>query len=93
MKAWRAETLDSDLDSAARAYVNHPRGVTTDGRSLTVSSIYSWFKSDFGGTDAGVIAHLKKYASAELARQLSTVTSIDRDSYDWTLNDASSVRK
>jgi hypothetical protein len=93
MKAWRAETLDSDLDAAARAYVNHSRGVTISGQRLKVSSIYAWFKSDFGGTDTGVIAHLKKYASPELLRQLGTVTTIDGDSYDWSLNDMARAKK
>jgi Protein of unknown function, DUF547 len=85
-KAWRAATLESDLDAAARAYVNHPRGVTVTGGKLNVSSIYAWFKVDFGGNDAGVIDHLKKYASADLASKLATASAIDGDSYDWSLN-------
>jgi Protein of unknown function, DUF547 len=88
-KAWHAETLDADLDAAARAYVNHPRGASigSDG-GLTVSSIYSWFKADFGGTDAGVIAHFKKFAEPDLAKRLEMVSGIGADSYDWGINDA-----
>lgn len=87
-KAWRAETLDADLDAAARSYVNHPRGVTVSGAKLTVSSIYVWFKDDFGGSDKGVIAHLKAFAAPDLAARLAGVARIDRDTYDWTLNSA-----
>jgi hypothetical protein len=85
-KAWRAATLEADLDAAARAFVNHPRGARVKAGKLTVSSIYAWFKEDFGGTDAAVIAHLRQYASAELRRKLAAISTIDGDDYDWTLN-------
>lgn len=84
--AWAPETMDAMLDEAARAYVNHPRGAhVTDGR-LVVSSIYHWFEPDFGG-EAGVLAHLRRYAAPALARQLATVDGIADDAYDWSLND------
>ena len=41
---------------------------------LIVSSIYDWYRVDFGGTDAGVIRHLKKYASPALAERLASLT-------------------
>ena len=87
-QAFTAGNMDEMLEAAARAYVNHPRGASVKGGALTVSSIYVWFKSDFGGDDAGVIAHLKKYAEPALAKQLRGITSIDDDQYDWSLNEA-----
>ena len=86
---WSAKALDADLDAAARAYINHPRGVgvARDG-SLRVSSIYHWFKEDFGGGDEGIIAHLRKYAGPELAGKLAGKTSIGGHDYDWSLNAA-----
>jgi hypothetical protein len=88
-RAWRAETLDRELDEASAAFVNHPRGVTVlpDGR-LRISSIYSWFREDFGGSDAGVIAHLRRHAAPALAARLGERTAIAEDAYDWALNDA-----
>ncbi len=88
-RAFRAATLEAELDDAARAYVNHPRGVTVlaDGR-LRVSSIYRWFREDFGGSDAGVIAHLRSHAAPPLAGRLVAATSIADHAYDWALNDA-----
>ena len=59
----------------------------SEGR-LIVSSIYEWFKDDFGGNDAGVIAHLKRYADDSLRSALAGVTRIHDDAYDWSLNDA-----
>lgn len=85
-KAWRAVSLDADLDAAARAFVNHARGVQvrTDG-SIRVSSIYQWFKQDFGGDDAGVRAHLLRYAAPSLATKLKHA-KIAGHAYDWSLN-------
>jgi hypothetical protein len=57
--AWTAETLEAQLDEGARAYVNHARGARVEDGKLYVSSLYQWFAADFGGDDAGVIAHLK----------------------------------
>lgn len=86
-RAWRAETLNADLEAAARAYVNHPRGVSVsaDG-SLRLSSIYRWFREDFGTSDANVIAHLRRYADDDLAPRLSRATRISGHDYDWALN-------
>lgn len=85
-KAWRAKTLDSMLDAAARAYVNDPRGVSVNGGKVTVSSIYDWFIDDFGGSETTVLAHLKQYADADLKARLEQVTSIEDAAYDWSLN-------
>jgi len=86
-QAWNAGNLAGMLDRAARDYVNHPRGASVEGGRLYVSSIYEWYQGDFGGTDAGVIAHLRQYASGDLAAALAGVNGIANDRYDWNLND------
>lgn len=85
--AFTAANTDELLDRGAREYVNSPRGVRVEDGKLIVSSIYVWYKADFGGTDAGVIAHLRRYASPELARALAKVDHISDHHYDWSLND------
>lgn len=86
--AWETATLEQDLDAAARAYINHPRGVTIrkDGR-LRVSTIYKWFRKDFGGSEAGVIAHLRDFAEPELLAHIDARPDIKNYEYDWSLND------
>jgi hypothetical protein len=76
------------LNTAAREYINHPRGVKIDEGSLYVSSIYSWFENDFGNNSHAVIQHIKQYARPELARALEKIDFINGDSYDWSLNDS-----
>ncbi len=85
--AYTASNVDELLTSGARDYINHPRGVTIDDGVLSVSSIYQWFKVDFGNDDAGVIAHLKKYAKPNLKNKLDNIVSIDDDFYNWALNE------
>lgn len=88
-QAFTAANCDRLLDAAAVAFVNHPRGARVDdGRRLTVSSIYVWFEDDFGGDDAGVIAHLRRYAQPPLAAALTGIGRITGHDYDWSLNDA-----
>ena len=53
-----------------------------------LSPIFKWFGEDFGGGDAGVIAHLARFAEPELAARLKSTTAVGADAYDWTLNDA-----
>jgi hypothetical protein len=74
--AFAPANAEAALDKAAREFVNHPRGAKVAGGELTVSSIYIWYEPDFGGTQAGVIEHLRRYAQPELASALATIDHI-----------------
>jgi hypothetical protein len=79
--------LEDQLEHAAKAFVNHPRGARVENGRLHVSSIYHWYKEDFGNTDAGVIEHLKQYAESDLREALEGITRIAVHGYDWALNE------
>ena len=79
--------IDARLDAAAMAYVNHPRGVAIEHGELVVSSLYRWFQDDFGGSEAAVLRHLMAFAEPGRAMALQRFDGIDRDRYDWRLND------
>ena len=83
---WQAQTLDADLAAAARAYINSPRGVKILGGKVSASKIYKWFKKDFGNNAAGVLAHMRRYANADLRNKLDGHTKIDKYTYDWGVN-------
>jgi hypothetical protein len=87
-QAFTAANIERLLPMAAKAYVNSPRGARLADDRLYVSSIYVWFKVDFGGSDAGVVEHLRQYAEGALAEGLRTYDKGLRDSYDWRLNNA-----
>jgi len=85
-RAYIAQDMDARLEAAARRFINHPRGVRFEDGDLVVSSIYDWFIEDFGGDEAGVLAHLRKYAAPELIQKIAQHGRLDRASYDWRLN-------
>jgi len=85
--AFSAENTEELLDTAARVYVNHPRGVDiVDEDFMVISSIYTWFVEDFGGDEDGVIEHLLQYAEPELADRLREFFGFIEYEYDWALN-------
>ena len=88
-RAFTGATVEAMLTRAARDYVNHPRGAAVRDGRLYVSSVYAWYRADFGDSDAGIIAHLARYAEPALARQLATIRRVYDDDYDWALNEAS----
>lgn len=87
-EAFTGAKLNAQLDAAASAYVNNPRGISVSGSGVTASSIYDWFKADFGGNSAGVLAHARKYADPALKQKLESMTTILDYGYNWSLNDA-----
>ncbi|MBM3564808.1 MAG: DUF547 domain-containing protein [Alphaproteobacteria bacterium] len=86
--AFTAANTEMLLERAAGTFVNHPRGARIEsGGKLRVSSIYVWFRDDFGdGSDAAVIAHLARYAEADLKARLAGALRIDDHGYDWAIN-------
>ena len=92
VEAFTATNAETLLDRAAYEYVNHPRGASVQDGRLIVSSIYEWFKEDFGDSDAGVIAHLQTYAEPRLAAAIDGATRVADDRYDWAINDAAAAK-
>ncbi|WP_158555191.1 DUF547 domain-containing protein [Fulvimarina endophytica] len=90
---WTAETLDEDLDEAAKGYINSDRGLFRSGSgALLASKIFDWYAGDFGGAGA-ITAYMKPYASGERAEWLAEPdASISGYRYDWSLNDATEDR-
>lgn len=86
-EAFTGAKLNDQLDAAARAYVNHQRGVDVRSDGLVASSIYNWFADDFGGTEEALLAHLRQYAEPALKAKLDGARSIADYAYDWSLND------
>jgi hypothetical protein len=95
------DTLDAQLDEAARGYLRSQEGRRIEGNTLRISSIFNWYAEDFiakfsrlapGGGDAkeravlGTVIAYGPPAAAELVRSgRARVAFID---YNWALNDA-----
>lgn len=86
-KLWNGATLDADRDAAAREFINSSRGVAIKGKALKVSSIFNWFKEDFGGSKSETLKHFRQYAGPELLSALDAGAQIDDYGYNWDLNE------
>ena len=86
-EAFTAENTERLLGQAAREYVNHLRGARIEKGRLIVSTIYDWFRADFGGTEAGVLEHLRSHAEPPLREALASFSGKIRYEYDWALNE------
>jgi len=84
--AFTAENTENLLQTAAREFINSARGARVIDNKLQVSRIYDWFEKDFGGNEAGVIKHLRQYATGGLATALGSIEDIDEYAYDWQIN-------
>ena len=87
-RPFSASSLDTDLNAAARAYINDKRGVTIKDGAVSVSKIYDWFIEDFGDSADAVLAHIIRYARPSLKTRLEKIATISDAHYDWSLNDA-----
>ena len=47
--AFEAARIERQLDGAAGAFVNHPRGLSIKPGKVEASSIYEWYEAEFGG--------------------------------------------
>ena len=93
-RAFTASNTEELLHRGAIAFINSEHGARVDSDSrLVASSIYDWFQDDFGGDEAGVIAHLRVYAHPGLKAKLEGITEVYDFKYDWTLNDVLAVLK
>ena len=83
---FRAEDLDSTLNSLAREFVNHPRHVhvvESTGR-VRLSEIFSFYKEDFVNpkTATSLIAYINRYRR----EPIDETFKVEFIPYDWTVN-------
>lgn len=89
-RAYLPETLDEQLDAAARDFVNDVSRNRLDISQKTafVSEIFDWFKDDFTRAAGSVPAYLARYAQDPAARAalLEGRLELSYLPYDWSLN-------
>lgn len=85
-EAYLPERLDEQLDRDTRHFVSEARNVAYDQRSmrLRLSSIFNWYRADFGESPQAMIAWLNRYRAE--GDKLPTTAQIEYMPYDWSLN-------
>lgn len=91
--AFTPQNVDRQLGREARKFVNEPRNVSWDPATHTVrlSHIFEWYKDDFGGAPAKVLAWINSYRAPD--QQIPTDAKIAYIDYDWTLNDVHLLKR
>ena len=82
-----AHTLDRQLDSSTRSFVNDANSYRLEGNTLYVSRIFKWFSEDFNEDALGFYL---QYAEGDLKEKLTGQKDKIRVKYlhyDWSLND------
>jgi hypothetical protein len=90
--AFSGDVLDVQLDQAARRFVAEARNVRIDhdARRVYLSSIFKWYRDDFGDN---LLDYIARYSTAERAAELQRAAAYEVEfvPYDWRLNDQSSA--
>ncbi len=86
-EAFTGSRLEEQLEAAAAAYINHPRGFGGEPGRVIASNIYDWYEVDWG-SEQDVLDHAREYAVGPTAALLEGATGIESYDYDWSLNEA-----
>lgn len=103
-KAWRSETLEADLEAAARRFIADEANVRFDAgrRVVELSSIFQWFEEDFTswmksrGLEArrGVLDYVLRYLPESRRRAWGDPVELKIEwiDYDWSINASAKTR-
>ncbi len=81
-RAYTADDIDRQLDTAAREFINDPEKNHINGDKLGLSRLFQWYKKDFT-TQGSLRAFIRRYSRTEVAPG-AKITFLK---YDWSLND------
>lgn len=81
-----ADNLDHLMNRATGEYLAHPRGLSINGDTLQLSTIFKWFADDFGDDREAVLKWLAAYAHEESRAALAQWQGRVTYEYDWALN-------
>ncbi|AFU97502.2 hypothetical protein M5M_01375 [Simiduia agarivorans SA1 = DSM 21679] len=75
--------LEQQLTEAAAAFLQHPRAIRLEQKTLVVNQIFNWFAEDFGRNETEVLDWIAQFKGQPLPAHASV-----RYEYDWALNRA-----
>ena len=88
-QVYTADQIETQLDLATRNFIDANIGLNPAKQLLVVSSIFQWFKGDFGGrvgTISFIIDHLPFDGRRAWLTKYKDITRLRYKPYDWRLN-------
>jgi hypothetical protein len=85
-EVFTAENMDDLLEEATEEFVNHQRGASISNNTLTLSSIFDWYGSDFGASISDQRSWISEYAQDDIADALNNPKNNIIYQYNWQLN-------
>lgn len=85
-EAFSEEELDLQLDRQTKIFINNPEKNQISVLNAELSSIFSWFKSDFEAS-GGVISFINKYLDTPMDDQ----AKVSYKKYNWALNELQNI--
>lgn len=81
-KAFEPKTLDSQLDTATKSFINDKTKNIITTKEVQLSEIFNWFGSDFKTKKTSIIDFINKYSTVKIDKK-AKVKYLD---YNWDLN-------
>ena len=81
-RAYSAKNLEAELEQAARSFINDPNYNILAGNHAALSSLFSWFSSDFT-KNGSLVDFINQYAT----KPLNKGAKISYKDYNWSLNE------
>jgi len=88
-----AERLESQLALATKGFLDGSISFNKEKKSINLSQLFKWYRSDFGSTDKEVLEWIQNNASismrdniAAFLRDINEFPKFEYDAYDWSLN-------
>ena len=92
-RAYEGGVIDAQLERQAKGFFTNPQNTKIEssffgGKKLSTSKILSWFGGDFGKTEKERVAFIRRYVTADIAKEIDADPAIDLTflTYDWKLN-------
>ncbi len=79
---FEARKLESQLEQAAKEFVNDPFRNNIEANAVQISKIFDWFKGDFTNKNRTIIQYLNKYSNTVISES----TKVKYKDYSWELN-------
>ncbi len=78
-----SKILDKQLHDQTVNFLNSTKGIYIQNNILYISSLFDWYKEDFGTTNENIINFIKNYTK----KDLNKIKNIQFIPYYWDLND------